>query len=689
MTIGGSSGGGEGGGGGGGGATDNTGSVYFDGDGDCLTVADNTDFEFGSGNFTLEAFINYSGNPGTGSDTYVIASKWDNQSAPNDKGFILRISDDGGGDNLQWYYTTDGSNNQVTTGSTVLSPNAWYHIAFVRNGSTGTFYIDGVADSTTVSFGSDSIRDTGNAFRIGANLDSGSVDQEFSGFISNARVVKGTAVYSGNRFTPPAAPLTNVTNTKLLCCQSITSPTVAAVAPGSITAHGDVSLSTAYPFGAGSVLFDGNDYLSLAASNDFDFGSGDFTIEGFFYKTTTTTLQTLLCSSRYYTSGNNGNWILRITDANNIAFASYDGQSNEEYTNFSASTSVNTWYHFALVREGTGTNQTKFYLNGSLAGSMTVSKSLSDAGTNGLRIGEESPNGPGNNFMNGYLSNIRIIKGTALYTSNFTVPTSPLTAVTNTKLLCCQSEGPVTSAVVSPGTITANGDPEASTSNPFSIFNGLLTRFDLTGSSLNPSTDDFSSSLLESDGSFGGSGQTQYYEIDSRTTAANRLAWEFDFSSVSSYDHFAIQFEYYWDAGDNFKTTFAWQNNGSWSGNLTSFIRTDNGTPLYSGRWMGKNSTTASDTWGQTSSSWISVVGYHNINNNTGYLKFNGTKRIEGNTNADSTYTYYTSADTLSFAQFVDNANSDNGIRMRVGVIQISCWNGQESDMPAFNGRFT
>ena len=180
---------------------------------------------------------------------------------------------------------------------------------------------------------------------------------------------------------------------------------------------------------------------------------------------------------------------------------------------------MNTWYHFALVRSGTGSNQTKFYLNGALAGSMTVSKSLSDAGNNGLRIGEESPNGPGNNFMNGYLSNIRIIKGTALYTSNFTAPTSSLTAVTNTKLLCCQSAVTATDATVTPGTITSNGDPQASSSTPFSSSSSsLITRFDLTGSSLNPSTDDFSSSLLESDGSFGGSGQSQYYEIDSRST---------------------------------------------------------------------------------------------------------------------------------------------------------------------------
>ena len=62
------------------------GVVKFDGSGDCLTVSDNVDFEFGSGNFTIEAFIYYTGSPGTGGSTYTIASKWDNQSAPNDKG---------------------------------------------------------------------------------------------------------------------------------------------------------------------------------------------------------------------------------------------------------------------------------------------------------------------------------------------------------------------------------------------------------------------------------------------------------------------------------------------------------------------------------------------------------------------------------------------------------------------------
>ena len=71
------------------------------------------------------------------------------------------------------------------------------------------------------------------------------------------------------------------------------------------------------------------------------------------------------------------------------------------------------------------------------------------------------------NLMNGFISNARIIKGTGIYTSRFTPPTAPLTNVTNTKLLCCQSNTSATEAAVTPGGITANGDAAATNFNPF------------------------------------------------------------------------------------------------------------------------------------------------------------------------------------------------------------------------------
>ena len=164
---------------------------------------------------------------------------------------------------------------------------------------------------------------------------------------------------------------------------------------------------------SGIIVFDGsNDTVTISANSDFDFGTGDFTIDGFFNKSATTANLTLVCSENYYATGYNGNWIIRITNANTIAFASYDGKSNEEYTEFSAPTTSGKWYHFAFVREGTGSNESKFYFNGVFVGSMTVSKSLSNAGNEGLRIGED--NNWANAFMNGKISNVKIYKGKGL-----------------------------------------------------------------------------------------------------------------------------------------------------------------------------------------------------------------------------------------------------------------------------------
>jgi hypothetical protein len=147
-------------------------------------------------------------------------------------GWSIQLS----GSSLAFYFA--GAWNPSNT----LSVAKWHHVALVRSSSTTTLYVDGISKGTTAS---DAGSTASNGMFIGARS---SPNYEFPGFISNFRVVKGTAVYTSN-FTPPTAPLTNITNTKLLCCQSTTSATAAAVIPtGSFTANGNAIASKFSPF---------------------------------------------------------------------------------------------------------------------------------------------------------------------------------------------------------------------------------------------------------------------------------------------------------------------------------------------------------------------------------------------------------------------------------------------------------
>jgi hypothetical protein len=114
--------------------------------------------------------------------------------------------------------------NRITAGTIVaatgsqLTYNQWHHIAFVRNGSACSLYIDGVLAAT----GTDSTNFTSTTVSIGCRyaVNAGNW-YPANGYMSNARVVNGTAVYTSN-FIPSTTPLTAITNTLLLTLQNST-----------------------------------------------------------------------------------------------------------------------------------------------------------------------------------------------------------------------------------------------------------------------------------------------------------------------------------------------------------------------------------------------------------------------------------------------------------------------------------
>ena len=169
--------------------------------------------------------------------------------AGTDRNILIYIEPNGTIKGLQ-----NRSNSNYEAGSvSAIKKNEWTHIALVLQGSTIRFYTNG--KQTQSNSVSGSANNSTKPFFIGSQSDSsGNSIYSFDGLISNARFVNGTAVYpDGTDFTPPTEPLTAITNTKVLCCQSKDSSTTAAVTPSALSTHGNVRATDVNPYDIGDV----------------------------------------------------------------------------------------------------------------------------------------------------------------------------------------------------------------------------------------------------------------------------------------------------------------------------------------------------------------------------------------------------------------------------------------------------
>jgi len=202
---------------------------------------------------------------------------------------------------------------------------------------------------------------------------------------------------------------------------------------------------------ARSVDFDGSDDLRMSGSSDFAFGTGDFTFEAWIKPDSwSNTYHTV-----FATNATGGLFIGKSPDG--FVFRIYNVANQLAYTTLPT---VGQWTHVAFSRSGT---TLRLFYNGELVKSETNSYDISTTTTYAY-IGDYTSPAQG---FDGKISNLRIVKGTAVYTSSFRPPTEPLTNITNTKLLCCNNSS-VTGATVTPNTISIDhGDPTASTDSPF------------------------------------------------------------------------------------------------------------------------------------------------------------------------------------------------------------------------------
>jgi hypothetical protein len=319
---------------------------------------------------------------------------------------------------------------------------------------------------------------------IGCRSDPGIIEY-FPGYIDELRFSKGVARWTSN-FIPPTGPYgSSWDNRKKIAITTVASPGIydhmtklmlhmdgdASDSQHTVTVNGNPQSYATGVFN-GSMYFDGNDYLQLADSSDWDFGTGDFTIETWFKRTVDDEYQTI-----YSNTYNNGVEIY-LTNAVGTSVGVRLWVKNSYY-DFEGSYTPDTimWHHLALTRSS---NSTKCFIDGVQQGSaQTISTDISGA-SEYLRIGTRVDQLK--DYFTGYLDEYRVSKGIARWTSNFTPPTEPYTTDSYTKLLL-HMDGDQS---LSQHTFTFNGNPEIYSSA--GKFDGSMY-FDGNGDYLNLGSD--------------------------------------------------------------------------------------------------------------------------------------------------------------------------------------------------------
>ena len=440
------------------------------------TVPYSSNFDFGSGDFTVELWALKQSN-----STSRLINGWNTATATAPSWSINNTTTTTG--QFTFSYSTAG-----VTAITLTAPGSsgitvatgyWYHLAAVRSGNVFSFYING----TLAASGTNAITlQTPNTVTIGARASGAAYTDFYAGALSNMRVVKGLAVYTGN-FTPsarqlPATQLANVygspsaaitsTETSLLLTTPDNDEVAVDTSLWNLTLtpvnYNSTSTVNAYnasnPFVSGFSTYTGNPVTAQGSISGFgttNFPRASATVGTFPFLSNGTvdwTVETWfslrsLPAVVYYLMGNtitvsNSGINLGVTPtglAFNIATAT--GVAYTLTLTPSATWILNQWYHVAVTYKQS-TNTVTLYLNGVSVASGAPAGASATAST--LVFGLYAISGAGSTTpLAGSGTNARVVNGVVVYTGNFTVPTSPLTAT--------QSSGTNISAITGTQTV--------------------------------------------------------------------------------------------------------------------------------------------------------------------------------------------------------------------------------------------
>lgn len=375
------------------------GGAYFDGSGDYLTLANNTEFNLAAGSWTVECSVYLTA--GSGYRTFVskrsgVSAEWELGIDPS--GYL-------------YFYTST-----LYVSTAFVANNVWTHCAATYDGTNLRLFVDGqvvhVAAGVTAVTGSSTVY-------VGATYPAGG--QYVTGHISNLRVIKGTALYTA-AFTPPTEPLTAITNTSLLL-KCTNASIIDYSSKNNLNVVGNTTPSaTQTKYAARSVYFDGSgDYLTIPDAPVLKFGGADFTVECWVYLNTVATNNIV---SKWNAGGTpaTNQWLLYTSSASPRFIWSTDG-TNTSGTAIGTTLTTGVWHHLAAVRNGSSVT---LYVDGVGGTPVSISGSLYGAETEVLGISYRRNNGSTQYPIDGYIEDLRITKGLARYTADFTPPTTEL-----------------------------------------------------------------------------------------------------------------------------------------------------------------------------------------------------------------------------------------------------------------------
>jgi len=434
------------------------GALMFD-DGSYVSVPDSDDWYFDA-DFSIEAWINWTSFAGSDDNTMNIMSQY-KTAGGTEKGWQLGVQDVSGDKKIIFNLVkSDGSTNQSDAGSITIDQNTWTHVAVTAESNAVKLWINGIQDPG-FSITLDTRNNAAEDLWIG-DQNSGTPFRSYIGQMDSLRIYKGRALSaaeilsnynvgnieiqtrSGATSDPndgtweawkpvtsetqiesmdsdaanwKATPIIDDDYTKILLhmngADAATTFPNSATTTHSVTANGNAQVDTAQSkFSGGSALFDGTgDYLSIPDSDDFHFDSGDFTIDAW------VRFNALGLNPAFFSVGDDADnkIVLMAHDSNKFQFQWAEGGASTILARGTTVAVANTWYHVAMVRSGSNFN---LYVNGILEATGSDSGAIPNYGA-AATIGDDLYSAYD---MNGWIDELRVSKGIARWTSNFTPP---------------------------------------------------------------------------------------------------------------------------------------------------------------------------------------------------------------------------------------------------------------------------